>query len=452
MAISLRAAGTHTGSATLVTAINPAVPAGTTTGDLSVLVVTVKPFDTVLTTPSGWTKLGEATNGTVVAGTDTGSTKVAMYVRESAPVGAIGNIGQTGANSMGAVIHSYQKGAGESWDYEHTFGIDDTNAANYSATSTGTMVSQTGDIVLVGTSVNADLGVDSNHNLAATGHTFGAAVVRTTQIITIGLDSRTIFTEFPVTTGTASSVAHSYAYFNTSATSGTSYFLRLRGVPTPGEAWNGTATYTGSGTLVASGVPALTRAVGLSGGSTGGATRTPAMSVATALTGTGTLSPTGLPALAATKALSGSGTLSPAGAPAFAAPVPLSGSGTLVVSGKAGFTFASALSASGALTTVRTFGVLVDSAVSGTGTLSASGTPAIEADAEPGAVGTLGVSAAVSISATATFTGTGTLSAHKVTSGTIYTWYWDGSIKRPATILGVWDGEGIVPASIIGIT
>lgn len=233
MAISLRAAGTPTSANIGIGSVNPAVPAGTTTGDLSVLSVWMKPYSSIITTPAGWTKIGEATNGTVTSGTDVGSTKVAVFVQESAPVGAIGALVLTGSpapNSAGAVINTYKNGS-KVWDYsQFTTGGDTTNAANYSATGAAGIDVATDDWVCQTTAVNGDLGAQSAQAIGGmAGATLGTYVVRQSADTTTGNDSHGEIGDVPITAGSSTS-APTFIYTNTSAGSGTTLWLRLRQV------------------------------------------------------------------------------------------------------------------------------------------------------------------------------------------------------------------------------
>lgn len=230
--ISLRAAGTPTSVTAAVTAINPAVPSGAQSGDLSVLTVWAKPYNTTIGTPSGWTKIAEATNGTTAAGTDTGSTKVAVFVQESASVGAIGNLSLTSANSAGAVINTYSKDSSQSWDYsQFTSGGDSTNGSNYSATGEAGIDVAAGDWVLQGTAVNGDVGTQSAQAIAGmSGATRGTYVVRQSADVTTGTDSHGEIGDIPITAG-SSTAAPTFTYTNGSSGSGTTIWLRLRQVP-----------------------------------------------------------------------------------------------------------------------------------------------------------------------------------------------------------------------------
>jgi hypothetical protein len=228
MAISLRAVGTASSATANVNSVNVSTPTGTVVGDLAVLIVAAKPYNTAITTPSGWTKIGEGTNGTVAQGQDVGSVKIAMYVRTDVGAGvATGNIGNTSGDTMSAMIVSYQKGAGESWDYSvFTTGSDTTVGANFSATGAAGLDLVTGDWVVVGAAINSDAGTPTAATIAATGATF-TTNARQTVGVTTGWDSRGIIGDGAVTAGT-SNVAPTLTYTNSSSTAGAVLFLRVR--------------------------------------------------------------------------------------------------------------------------------------------------------------------------------------------------------------------------------
>jgi len=237
-AIALRAAGTSTAVAATATTLNPAVPAGTTTGDLSVLCVEAKPYTTAITTPSGWTKIGETTNGTTVSGIDTGSMKVAMYVKESATPGAIGAITMATPDSACAVIHSYSKDPSYAWNYSaFTTGSQTTNQANYSATGAAGLAVAADDWVVAATAVNTDLAVGgpSAQSIGGMSGATLAVSVRTAGtsdgqgLVTTGNDSRLMVVDADVTAGSSNS-APTMTYTLGSSSSGASIWLRLREV------------------------------------------------------------------------------------------------------------------------------------------------------------------------------------------------------------------------------
>jgi glycerophosphoryl diester phosphodiesterase len=97
-----------------------------------------------------------------------------------------------------------------------------------------------------------------------------------------------------------------------------------------------TASLSGTGTLVASGSPAVPRTGALSGTGSLSAVGTPAAPTSGALSGTGTLTAVPTPRLVTGAALSGLGTLLAAGVPQVSRSGALSGTGTLTGSGTAG--------------------------------------------------------------------------------------------------------------------
>lgn len=238
---SLDQAGASTSSTAAVTAISPAVPAGSGAGDLSVLCIAMKPYSATVSSSgvlSTWTKIGEATNGTTANGTDVGSTKVAMFVKESAAAGAIGNITfGSSPNTIGAVIHTYKKKENQIWDYStFTTGGDAVNDYNYSATGAGGLSIAVDDMIVAATAVNSDLGT-TTISAQAIGGCAGATIttqgVRTTGassgngLVTTGNDCRIIVVDATCTAGSSAS-APTATYTLSQNTSGTSLWLRLR--------------------------------------------------------------------------------------------------------------------------------------------------------------------------------------------------------------------------------
>jgi hypothetical protein len=239
--IALRAAGTSTAVAATATTLNPAVPTGTTTGDLSVLFVEAKPYNTAITTPSGWTKIGETTSGVVANGTDVGSTIIACYVKESATPGAIGAITMALANTACAVIHSYSKDSTYSWDYtSFTTGAQATSAAQFAATGAAGIAVAAGDWVIAGAGINTDLAV-GGPSAQTIGGMAGATITNTVRtagtsdgqgLVTTGNDSRLMVVDANVTAGSSAS-APTFTFTLTSASAGSVIWLRMRQVAPP---------------------------------------------------------------------------------------------------------------------------------------------------------------------------------------------------------------------------
>jgi hypothetical protein len=118
MAVSFRAVGTWENGSTGLTADEVvSIPAGTTTGDMMLLLASWKDF-AITATVAGWTELVEFADGSVATGNGTGSMKVGCWYKEhdgseanptldfSSTTGLVGE----------AVIISFQKGASDTWD------------------------------------------------------------------------------------------------------------------------------------------------------------------------------------------------------------------------------------------------------------------------------------------------------------------------------------------------
>jgi hypothetical protein len=169
---------------------------------------------------------------------------------------AIGNIGQSGAVALQAVIHSYQCGASETWDVTgFTMGADSTVGTNYSATGAANLNLASGDWLVVGCCATdvANGTTPASEALTATGITFGTLNIRTE-----AFDSPTsqnlwiLYWDRSVTSGTSSAAPVQTWTWAGSGQEGSSAFLRLRAavsnVPVSGS---DTATGTdNAGTVV----------------------------------------------------------------------------------------------------------------------------------------------------------------------------------------------------------
>lgn len=233
MATTLRAVGTPTAATDAVSPLVPGVPAGVISTDISILVVEIKGATAgvapTITTPSGgWALIGTVTNnGTLVAGTDTGSNTVGMYYligTYSAP-----SITTTGANSAGAAIVAYSS-ATLTWDTsvlttQTTTGDDTTSGVNGSLAG-GSLTTVADDRLLFGGGISGDIGTMSVQTLVQASATLGATNSRVNQVVTTGLDSRVVFYDGQVTTGAAGIPTASYT--NPSVTTAHGRFAVLR--------------------------------------------------------------------------------------------------------------------------------------------------------------------------------------------------------------------------------
>ena len=63
------------------TTVSVTLPTGRASGDMLVIFIGGKQYNATISTPSGWTSIGTSTNGTTLAGVDTGSTKLQAFYR-----------------------------------------------------------------------------------------------------------------------------------------------------------------------------------------------------------------------------------------------------------------------------------------------------------------------------------------------------------------------------------
>jgi hypothetical protein len=260
--IAFRINGAHTSATTAVTALNPSTGAGILPTDISILVVDVKGATAgvapAITTPSGWTLIGVSNNGTLVAGTDTGSNTIGLYYKVGAAAStAIGVITITGGNTGGAVIDTYSTTLG-SWDVTSTTDASDTTSgANSTLTGVAGLAIAAGDWLFAAAGVSGDIGTLSASSFSAmSGATLGSSVNRHNFAVTSSTDCRDVITDIPVTAGSSSAVPV-FNLTNTSSTTSQARFVRLR------EVASGPVTLAASGT-----VPVVATA-------TGDATRVP---------------------------------------------------------------------------------------------------------------------------------------------------------------------------------
>lgn len=226
MALSFVGAGA---AANGTTSLSLSAHASTQPGDLMLMAVVAKPYDTVLTTPGGWTLVEEATNGTVASGIDVGSTKVALYAKiASGPSGTI-PFTATGSTVLLGAILTYSKATTEMFAIlSDTSGGDSTQDTAYSAAGSVDIGLTTDDWCFALAGVNSDV-TFSSATITATGATFGTANERLDANTTTGPDAGLVCIDRPVTAGTSSSAPTMTATTSGTA-SGTSIFLRLRAV------------------------------------------------------------------------------------------------------------------------------------------------------------------------------------------------------------------------------
>jgi len=171
--------------------IDAGLPASPQAGDLHVYYYGVKPYNTTVTDPSGWTLITntDGTNGTTASGTDVGSIKQGAYYRywQSGDT-ANPSIVFTGGNVGLGVIIRFRPTAGSTIDTPvGEKGSDVSSGTGYSATMGSDIGITVGDAVASFTTIAGNDATFGSQTLSAAGVTFGTV------------------TENPATEGTTSS-------------------------------------------------------------------------------------------------------------------------------------------------------------------------------------------------------------------------------------------------------
>lgn len=236
MAISFGAAGsvvTGTGASVV---LSP-TPPSSTSNSINFLVVTWKSSSiaepVIATTLGTWTKLALSDSAVDVAsGLDVGSTSTVVYYSlGTAPTGTTATF--SGTVGVGqAVIINYTKGATEAFTVSSSTGSDESNGANYSATTNLNFSAVTADWLIAFTGTNSDVAGHSARAITATGLTLSAVNSRVTSLSATGDDSGLLIDDHSVSSGTQSAAAV-YSYTNVSSTQGTTVICRLRVTTVP---------------------------------------------------------------------------------------------------------------------------------------------------------------------------------------------------------------------------
>jgi hypothetical protein len=166
-------------SSTTPTALPVTYPASIAWRDVLVLLVGVKAYSITITTPAGWTKLGEVTNGTTAQGLDTGSVKMAAYYKVAAGNESGGSltVAMPSANSAYACIYRITKAADRDVVAAFASGTDTTANTSWSVAYSSNPGITAGDLIIVGGVWSTDLArTVSASAIAATSATFSGIV------------------------------------------------------------------------------------------------------------------------------------------------------------------------------------------------------------------------------------------------------------------------------------
>lgn len=193
-----------------VNSFAPTIPAAQVTGDMMLLIVTGKPFDSAWTAPGDWTSLGSAASGSTAAGVDTGSMKTEVFYKEAASdteTNPTVTEGTPAWNVVGAIVHVFAKGAGEVWSTPvAVFGADESSGTGISVTFGSDPGGIAGDYVSVSCGINTDAMGPLTTDLTPswTGITFGTADAGIEGESTLGGDMAGHVMSRPVSSGTSS--------------------------------------------------------------------------------------------------------------------------------------------------------------------------------------------------------------------------------------------------------
>lgn len=157
MAIAHRATGAALFSAATMA---PVVATAQLTGDMCLLIASVKPFDAGWSV-AGWTALGEFSPGSTAAGVDVGSMRSQVWwIEATSDTEANPSLveGSPVWNVAGGIVMVFSKGAGEAWDAPlFVGGGDDDNGTGVSFTCDSNPGIETGDHCVSFIGVGSDL-------------------------------------------------------------------------------------------------------------------------------------------------------------------------------------------------------------------------------------------------------------------------------------------------------
>jgi len=182
-------------------------------GRLAILTVGCKPNTGTITTPSGWTKIGEQQGGTGTTANDTGQTKTAQYYRvlDGTETGSVTVTG-TSTGSIQGAMDVYSKSRPK-WDASlFAVASDASHGTNHSATS-GTFTDGTGvnagDFLHVGHSGDTDdsTTATSAATITQSGSTIGTVTGRSQRRNTSGNQGMTYTWSASVSAGSHNDAA-----------------------------------------------------------------------------------------------------------------------------------------------------------------------------------------------------------------------------------------------------
>lgn len=207
MAISF--VGSSAAFASSQTSVGVTMPSLKVSGDMLVVFIGGKQYNSNISTPSGWTSIGTSTNGTTNANTDVGSTKLQAFYRvsdgtETTVTFTIGG-GSGAQNVFMGICQAYR--TTQLWNTPVGTGVIQTTATGWSAMqSTTTLSFPIGAYIPTMFVTNTDAStIGTTPIYAASGKTFSAGTASPTAAFTssLGGDGGAISTYTSVTTNSS---------------------------------------------------------------------------------------------------------------------------------------------------------------------------------------------------------------------------------------------------------
>lgn len=213
-------------------ALSYTLPADTKAGDLLIACYGGKPYDTVPSTPSGYTARSGGANGTTAMGSGAGSVYAVAFTKthsgsESNPSSTFSAQYSPGVRAMVALRDPDTT----AWTVTSCKGSDSTaTGTGFSATGDATLGYSVGDVVVVLLVHNDDSSSSSSFGLSITGCTLGTVTQRLTGTLTTatGNDARMYVLTATVTAGTATAAPVVTATTGSGDADGQAVFLCCR--------------------------------------------------------------------------------------------------------------------------------------------------------------------------------------------------------------------------------
>lgn len=227
MAVSFVAASAAVNAAASIT---PTLPTGSASGDRVFVGIVSSPPTTATSTPTGWTKVVDASLGTGTVGASTGARRITIAWRDYDGSWTMPSWTVTSGSVMIGSAATFRKSATEVWDTSTvTSGSDTTTTGTgFSVTGAANLNVSTGDMIfaVAGTPAN---GTATTPTLTATGATIANLTEQIDTGVTLGNNAGIKFHTANVTAGTSTAApVHGFTFSVSGSSSGGAGFVRIR--------------------------------------------------------------------------------------------------------------------------------------------------------------------------------------------------------------------------------